>query len=130
MLSSTIVLTAAQTGYATDKTFTRFDNPGDRSVYHGPDHTLVSQHTLGFYRSFPKRNGNFLGTAKTSAKFTKAVSVLNTDGSTGSYPAIVEINFSFPVGTSAAIQLEMRKEVLALLGQESVMAPLNGTLAV
>lgn len=114
-----------------DSIYSHYDTNGNRSEYIHEDHTVALRHKLGFYRTPPKTAGNFRGTAKTAVKFTKDFSVPGSDASTTNIaPGIVDVNFSFPVGMTAAQCLEMRMHAIALLLSDSIMVPLTIQLMV
>lgn len=127
MLENTVTLPvdAANNGTPVDQVFTRHDEYQNRSVYNGPNHTLVARDQLSFYRTAVKKSGNFLGTAKTSAKFSRDFSVPSADGGTIVVPGILEISFSFPVGLSATQMKELRQRGVALLDTEAVISRLT-----
>lgn len=103
----------------------------NRSIYIGAAHSLTSRDTLTLYRTAPKPNGNFLGVAKTAAKFSEDITVDGADGvSTLTAPMIREVSYSFPVGTSLAQQLAFRQRGIALEDLDSVMVPLNNQLMI
>jgi hypothetical protein len=111
--------------------WTRFEEYQNRSTYIRADHSLDARRTLSLYRSFPKVNGNFKGVSKTSLKFTTDTSVDGVDGVTSlTAPIIVEVNFSIPVGATAAEVLIVRQRALALLDLDAVMDPLNNQLMI
>lgn len=111
--------------------FTRLEEYLNRSVYVGPNHSLVTRNTLGLYRTFPKPQGNFNGVAKTSMKFTQDVQVLGKDGvSQITSPIIVEVSYSIPVGATGAQILIARQRALALQDLDSVMNPFHNTLEI
>lgn len=106
----------------------RFQN---RSVFIGNGHTLLSRNMISFYRSYPTKVGNFLGTAKTSVKITEDVTVSGADGvATNTVPCIGEVNFSFPVGATAAKIKEIRQRLIAVLDDDLTMDKLNVQLMV
>lgn len=109
----------------TNKVFSRHSEELNRSVYTGPDHTMLQRQTLGLYRTPPKRAGVFLGAGKTTVKFTFDKSVEQADGTSIIVPMIGEVLFSIPVGVSAADTLAFRQYIVSLLDSDSVMAPLN-----
>jgi hypothetical protein len=110
---------------AVDSVYTRQNVYQDRSEYIHEDHTLELRDKLGFYRTIPKANGNFRGTAKTSAKLTKDYVVSGVDASTTLVsPAIAEAGFSFPVGMTPAQTLEVRMRLVALILDDDIMADL------
>lgn len=104
--------------------YTRFEETQNRSKYIHTNHTLSAKDTLSFYRTLPKPSGNFLGVAKTAAKFSKDHSVTGADGSTIVAPVIVEVSISMPVGISAANAMIARQKALSLLDLDAVMVPL------
>lgn len=129
MLPNTITLAVdlANSGSPTNEAFNRFEEQVNRSTYVGPAHAFNAANTLQFYRTLPVRSGAFLGSAKTSVKFTKAVTVPDASGADTVYPLIAEVSFSIPVGVSAAVTKELRQRVLAILDRDDVMAPFNDT---
>lgn len=128
MQNDTITLSVDKlnNGTTTDELYSRFEEFQNRSVYIGENHTPDARNTVSLYRSFPTKNGNFKGVQKTSIKLSKDHVVAGVDGvSQLTAPAIIDISFSFPVGTSVEDQLVMRQRALALLDLDSVMVPLN-----
>lgn len=113
------------------ETYERSDEFQNRSVYSGPDHTLLARDTISLYRSYPTKNGNFNGVAKTAVKLSKDHSVPGVDGvSTLTSPVIIEVSFSIPVGVTEADVVEARQRAIALLDLDAVMTPLNSKLLV
>lgn len=105
--------------------YTRFEEFQNRAVYISGTHAITAKDTLGFYRTFPKVNGNFRGVAKTAVKFSKDVSVLGVDGvSSILAPIILEVSISMPVGITAAEALIARQRMIAMLDRDDVMVPL------
>lgn len=99
MLENTITLTLPNGGTPKDITATRIGMVGqDKSTYNLTGHTTLLRRTLGFGRTYPKRNGAFLGVARGSVKFTDDREVLDAKGNTVISPDIVEITFNAPVG--------------------------------
>jgi hypothetical protein len=111
--------------------FQRFEEYLNRSEYIHTNHTIALRDKLGFYRTPPKTNGNFRGTAKSAAKFTKDFEVAGVDSSTTlTVPAIIEISQSLPVGLTPAQTLELRMRMVALILMDAIMAPLSDQLMV
>jgi len=109
-----------------DQIFTRFDEYNNRTVYKGPGHTSVAGNLMTMYRTFPKASGNFRGVAKSSVKFAKSYEVVGVDGLAQlTAPAIIEINFSLPVGLTTAQILAERERAIALLNSTAIMEDLN-----
>lgn len=102
MLENTITLALPNGGNPVNAGFTRIDVFQNRSLYHGPNHSNTARETLGFYRTYPKKTGNFLGVMKSATKITKDLSVLNAVGEPIVSPMIADISFSVPVGATAA----------------------------
>lgn len=116
---------------AVERIFTRFNEFSNRSEYISSLHSVAARDKLGFYRTFPKASGNFRGTAKMAAKFTKDILVPGVDATTSvTCPAIGEISFSFPVGMTNAEMREFRMHFVALLRDDAVMVPLTTQLMV
>lgn len=111
--------------------YSRFDEYQNRSEYIHANHTVATRDKLGFYRTFPKTNGNFRGTQKCAIKLTKDYSVDGVDTETTLIrPAIGEIGFSFPVGLTPAQTLEFRMRLVAVILDDSVMGPLTDQLMI
>jgi hypothetical protein len=114
-----------------DSVFTRFEEFQNRSEYIHSNHTLSVRNKLGFYRTTPKKNGNFVGVAKSAFKVTKDHEVDGVDATTSNVaPAIVDVGFSFPLGMTPAQTLEMRMTAAAMILDDSVMVPLTDQLMV
>lgn len=106
--------------------FTRFDEYQNRAVYIGVNHLPETRNTLSIYRTFPTKNGNYKGTAKSSVKFTQDVGVAGVDGvSTLTAPIILDLSFSIPVGATAADVLHLRQRLIAALDDDTFMDSLN-----
>lgn len=122
MLDNTITLPVdeADDAVIVNTAFTRFDTQyANRSIYTGPDYSLINKDFLGFYRVPVKPSGNFNGTAKTSMKLTMDQTVPGVDTTTTIVqPMIGEINFSVPVG--ATDQLKLRQRMVALLQDDDI----------
>lgn len=121
---------ANDAGGNVDHVMTRFEEHLNRSIYIETDHSPAARNTMGFYRTNPKVNGNFRGVQKTSCKFTRDITVDGVDGSDLIAPIILEVNFSFPVGTLAADFVLARQTALALLDMDTVMDNLNLVLMI
>lgn len=113
------------------KTYSRYEEFQNRTVYMGETHTLAKRDLLGLYRTANKPSGNFKGTAKTAVKFTEDIIVDGVDGIAQlTAPIIVEVSFSIPVGATAADVLRLRQTAIALVDSDDVMDPLNLQLLV
>lgn len=118
-------------GNTTAEAYERSETYQNRSVFVGDSHQLDARDTMSFYRSFPTKNGNFKGTAKSSVKLTRDVDVTGVDGvATLTSPIIVEASFSIPVGATAADVLKARQRMIAILDTDVVMDDLNTKLLV
>jgi len=127
----TLAVDTANTGSTTATAYSRYTEELNRSTYIGATHVPNGNvDTLTFGRSMPTKNGTFLGTGKTQAKFTRTVSVLASDGTTLKVPLIIDINFSVPVGTTSGDVVKLRQTAIALLDTDTIMNLLNTTLAV
>lgn len=102
MLENTITLALPNGGNPINSIFTRIDVFQNRSLYHGPSHSNTARKTMGFYRTYPKKTGNFLGVMKSAVKITFDLDVLNAVGDPIVSPMIGEISFSIPVGAVEA----------------------------
>lgn len=125
MLDNTISLNVDLENNGGDLTvvvLTRNEEYLNRSVYKGPNHSLISRDTVGFYRTQPKKVGNFNGVAKSSIKSTSDQVVAGADSSTSlTSPIILEVNASIPVGATHAAILAARQRLIALLDNDAVM---------
>lgn len=102
-------------GTPSTESFFRLTEELNKSTYRGPNHSIATPNTLAFYRTLPKRSGTYPGSAKSTVKLTESVTVPNTEGVDTSASAIVECNFSIPVGVSAAKTLALRQRMIAVL---------------
>jgi hypothetical protein len=106
----------------TDHVYERNRTYENRSLFHEAGHTLVARDTLALYRTEPKVNGNFKGTAKCAMKFSADKSVTGVDGLAAlTSPIIGEVSFSVPVGITSADKLIMRQRIIALLDDDTIM---------
>jgi len=118
-------------GNTTAEAYENEDRTGNRSTYAGPNHALDARDQINFYRSYPTKNGNFKGVAKTAFKLTFDHTVTGVDGVASlTAPVICEVSFSVPVGVSAADVLKVRQRALALLDNDVIMEDLNMKLMV
>lgn len=118
-------------GTTTDESFNRYEEYLNRSVYIGVGHTPDARNTLAMYRTFPTKSGNFKGVAKSSIKLTKDHAVPGVDGvSSLTSPVIIEVNFSVPVGVSAADVKICRQRLIAALDSDEICDALNIQLMV
>lgn len=135
MLSNSITLVVDEDNVpgtaGVSKTFTRFEEFQNRSVYIETAHSIAMKDTLSFYRTLPKISGNFRGSAKCAFKFTKDYEVPGVDSETVNLvPAIVEGNLSLPVGLTPAQVMALYMRVNALLGSDAIMVPLTTQLMI
>lgn len=127
----TLAVDVLNNGTTVNEVYSRFDVNQNRATYIGGSHAAENRDSFTMYRSFPTKSGNFKGVQKTSVKFTKDHEVPGVDGvATLTAPVIVEINFSVPVGVTAAQLKTVRQRALALLDTDSIMEPLNTQLMV
>lgn len=131
-MSTTITLSvdAANDGNPVNYVYTSNSGVGgtDKTVFIHSAHTLAARRELAFLRRLPTRAGNFKGMAKSTVKFTRAVTVPGVDGVDIDSFAIMEINFTFPVGSSTAFQKEVRQEGVALMDADAIIEPVNYNL--
>lgn len=133
MLSNTISVSYDALGDAqsVEKTYTRYDEYQNRTVYVGENHSPIDKDTLTFYRSFPKQVGNYKGVAKTSFKISKDVEVPGVDGlATFSSPVIIEVTFSVPLGVTDAEALRLRHLASSILSSDSLMVSVTKQLQI
>lgn len=133
MLDNTITLSvdAANDSNPANQVYTRYEEAANRSSYIGSDHTLSVRNTMAVTRNFPTVSGNFRGVAKSSLKFTQDVEVDGVDATTSNIsPVIAVVNFSIPVGTTAAEAMEIRQRLIAALDSDTLMARLTESLEI
>jgi hypothetical protein len=128
----TLAIDTANTGSTTDVDFTRNEELTNRSTYVQKDtHTLAHRYQVQFYRTYPKRSGASLGSRKYAVKITQDFDVPNADGSGSiTLPAIVDCQFSLPVGMTVAQSLLMRQGMVALLDRDDIMTDLDVILEI
>lgn len=122
MLPNTITLGVdlLNNGTLSNESFNRLEELVNRSTYRGPDHSTSARNTMQFYRTLPKRSGNYLGAAKVAAKFTTDKVVKDSSGNDISAPLIADVSFSIPVGVTPADMKAIRQRIIASLDQDSV----------
>lgn len=121
MLDNTITLTLPNGGTPVDVPIARIDVLQNRSVYHEPTHSTIMRKTVGFYRTLPKRSGDFLGVAKSAVKSTLDMTVANAKGEPVVSPMIGEISFSIPIGAVEADIDNLLDRLEALIKRRSVI---------
>jgi len=113
-------------GNTTPQVYKRFDQVGNRSVYHGASHAADLRDAINLYRSPATKNGNFRGVQKTAIKVTRDKLVPGVDSTTTlTSPMIGDISFSLPLGVTAADVLELRQLIIAALDVDAIMDALN-----
>lgn len=122
MLDNTITLSVdpENDGGPVNQVFTRIEEYQNRSVYKGPNHSFVNRDTLSFYRTPPKKSGIFNGTLKTAQKFSTDITVATSDGGTTVLPLIGQVDFSVPIGATAAQCMALRQRILAALDLDAL----------
>ncbi len=78
----------------------------DSNLYTGPNHTFANKDTLVLKRTAPKATATFPGVARSTAKFTRSVTV-----GTEKYDAIIEVNCSLPSGMAKADVDSLRDDI-------------------
>lgn len=126
----TLAVDVQNSGSATNLVLTRHEETVSRTTYITPSHTLITRDQVALLRTPNKRNGAFYGSAKMAVRFTKDVTVAQSDGTETVAPLIGELSFSIPVGATAAAVLELRQRLLAILDRDDVMDPLNNQLSI
>lgn len=121
MLENTLTLNLANGGTPVNISIARIDVLQNRSVYHEPTHSTTMRKTVGFYRTLPKRSGDFLGVAKSAVKSTIDLPVLNAKGETITSPVIGEISFSVPIGATEANIDSLLDRLEALIKRRDVI---------
>lgn len=114
--SITLPVDVANNGTIVNQVITRHDPSANRTRYIFPTHSLVSRDVVDFYRTMPKRAGNFNGVAKSAIKVTTDVAVSGVDASTTlTAPLIGEVAFAIPVGASSASVVTLRQRLIAII---------------
>lgn len=122
MLENNVVLSLKNGGTPINANFVRIDVVGNRSLYHGPEHSNIARNTMNFYRTPVKKSGNFLGVMKSAVKFTRDLDVLNAVGDPIVSPEIGEISFSIPVGATEGEVNVLLDHILAMVeGQRAII---------
>lgn len=132
MLSDTITLPNVLLGAGppVPVEISRYEETQNRTTYVKSDHLPGNRRQVTFYRTAPTKSGNFMGVGKSSVKFTQDVSVSGVNGSALVAPIIIELAFSVPVGVVVGQLEELRREVLALIDNDTLMNKLNVQLMV
>lgn len=114
--SITLPVDVLNNGTLANQVITLKDSETGRKTYKFANNTFTSRDLVTFTRSYPKPNGNFAGTRKSSFKLTQDVIVDGVDPSTDvKAPGILEISSSLPVGLDSATALQMRQRAIAIL---------------
>lgn len=126
----TLAVDVANNGTSVDQVFNRYLEETNRTTYRGPGDTLVERNQMAFYRTPPKRSGNYLGSAKSGVKLTLDIDVVQADGTTTKAPIIVDLSFSVPVGANPVVSKNRRQHALAVLDREDIIGKLMDALEV
>lgn len=114
--SITLPVDVANNGTIVNQVISRHEESANRTRYTFPTHSLVSRDVVDFYRTMPKRAGNFNGVAKSAIKVTTDVAVPGVDASTTlTAPQIGEVAFAIPVGASSASIVTLRQRLIAII---------------
>lgn len=106
-------------GTTTDRSYRRFEEFKDRSVYVGPNHSYVNPDTLSIYRTEPKPTASSRGISKCAVKLSSKVSVPSSDGVTTVESTLIgHMSFNLPVGLTTAQLLEFRQRVIAAIDHD------------
>jgi hypothetical protein len=109
----------------------RIEEGQNRSIYAGPDHSLVAPQKLTLTRNVPKKSGTFLGVAKSGMKISEDISVDTSETSVEvSAPLIGAVSFSIPIGATAAEAMLLRQRLIALLDNDGFMVLLSEKLVI
>lgn len=133
MLDNTITLPVdeARNNTLVNNVYSRNEEFQNRSVYIGTDHTLIARNMLAFYRTQPKKSGNFPGVAKVAVKLTQDFSIPGVDTTTTLItPGIIETTFSLPVGLTDAQVIELTQRMIATLDTAAVIDALTRQLQI
>lgn len=112
----TLAVDELNNGTTVEEDFEHFETVSNRSIYTSEHHTAAFPNRLNFYRSMAKPAGNFPGTNKTSAKFSRDYVITGNDGLAQiKAPLIAEVSFSIPNGIGLADIVLAQQRLLALL---------------
>lgn len=118
----TLSVDPENTGVSVDMLFTNFQRFENRSTYVGETSSPDKVDTLQFYRTLPKSNGNFKGTAKAAVKRTLGIVVSGVDGVAQlQAPVIGEVSFSIPVGATMAQVKKLCQELVSVLDSDALV---------
>lgn len=120
MLSNQIVLSVDPGTGTVTKTYDRYTEGTDRTVYKEQNGSLVVKDYLTLYRTQPKRNGNFLGVAKSAIKTHVDMTVVDAEGNNITAPVIIQVSMSVPVGVNAEATDLLRRYVAAALIHDDI----------
>lgn len=110
---------AVNNGTLTDRSYRRFEEFKDRSVYVGPNHSYISPDTLSIYRTDPKPTASSRGVSKCAVKLSEVVSVPSPDGITNVESTLIgHVSFNLPIGMTPADLLEFRQRIIAVLDHD------------
>lgn len=127
----TLPVDVLNNGTLVNKIYNRYESIPNRTVYTGPGHTLLKKDTITFYKTSPKRAGNFNGVARTAIKVTQDETIPGYDATTSiSSPLIFDLSFGIPVGVTTPTIKEVRQRVIAILDNDALMARLMEGLEV
>jgi hypothetical protein len=132
MQDNTITLSVdpANDGNPENRVFTRFSEETNKSTYTGPSHSLAVPETLTLYRTLPKVSGLYLGTAKSAAKYTQPVTVLDAEGNSTTKAVIWQLSVSAPVGTPDATLIEGAQHIVGFADNDAVCQGLVRALSI
>lgn len=101
-----------------DEVYGSFDDPANRHIYHGENHTPIARDTMTMYRTLPKKTATFHGVTKSSLKFSMDVTVDTPDGNTTVSPIIGSVSFSVPVGATDADVTHVAARIKAAIAKD------------
>lgn len=116
----TLAVDTLNNGTTANEEFRRHDDAmPNRSVYIGPGHLLEKRHTLGLYRTPPKKAGASKGVAKSAVKLTIDVEVDGVDSTVKlTAPLLVDLGFSIPVGVTKAQLVLATQRMVAFIDND------------
>lgn len=96
-------------------TYKRELTVGHRSVWHELGHVTEKRDEVSLTRRYGVRNGKFKGMEKVNLKFTRDMSVLDTEGNTITVPGIISVDIARPVGASKPAFIQYLRDVAQML---------------
>jgi hypothetical protein len=96
-------------------TLTRHAEELHKSTYRTADHSPTNPDTMSFFRTLPKRSGDFLGVERVAVKRTRTETVESAAGLETKAASNIEVAINLPVGLTVAEKTARLMELLGFL---------------